>query len=176
MRRRLAVYAGVDLVGDVRKQRSGDADEDVEHGVQRVDGVAVAVPEALAAAPDVPVRQRLDERSHGGAGAEQVVRLHRPGDVLDEVAASWRAHSGRARSSRTAARHRRAHGRGRLRRWRRASGSTTSSTAAGGSGGRCRATRPPSPRSRCRAGSATTTGTSAWRRRRCVSNTSIGSG
>ena len=88
MRRRVrcgAMQAAVDLLGDERQQRRGDPDEHVEHRVQRVDGVAVAVPEALPAAPDVPVRQRLDERADRGARTEQVVGLHRPGDVLDEV-------------------------------------------------------------------------------------------
>ena len=81
-----AVQTGVDLLADERQQWGGDPHHHVENRVQRIDGVVVAVPEALTTAPDVPVRQRLDERPDRGAGAEQVVGVHRAGDVLDEVA------------------------------------------------------------------------------------------
>ena len=83
---RPAVEPVVDLLGDERQQRRGDAHDDVEHGVQGVDGVVVAVPEALPAAADVPVGEHVDERPDPGAGAEQVVGVHRRRHLLDEPA------------------------------------------------------------------------------------------
>ena len=80
------VQAVVDLLGDERQQRRGDPHEHVEHGVQRVDGVDVAVPEALAAAADVPVRQRR-RRTTGPRRTRRTGRRRpSPRHVLDELA------------------------------------------------------------------------------------------
>ena len=46
---------------DQRQQRRGDLAQRDEHGVQRVDRVLVARPEPIAAAADVPVRERVEE-------------------------------------------------------------------------------------------------------------------
>ena len=80
-----AVQAAVDLLGDERQQRRGHAHHHVEHGVQCVDGVGIAVPEALPAAADVPVGQRVEERPDAGARPEQVVGVHRRRHLLDET-------------------------------------------------------------------------------------------
>ncbi len=137
----VAVEPGVHLVGHVRKERCRHPHEHIHHGVQRVDGVDLAVPEPLPAPADVPVRQRLDEGADRVARAEQVVGVHRPRDVLDEVTGlgddvavehiprEWLldtvAHAGPAPRPR----------------WRTRSGSTTRSTAAGARRGRCPASR-----------------------------------
>ena len=58
----------------------------------------VAVPEALAAAADVPVREHVDERPHPGARPEQVVGVHRRRHARRRAGGSWPGRSGRARA------------------------------------------------------------------------------
>src|SRR5690606_3261803 len=63
----LAGEAAIDLLADQREQRRAHAREHVQDGEQRVVRVelvlvAAAAPEALAAAPDVPVVERVEDR------------------------------------------------------------------------------------------------------------------
>ena len=59
----LAGQAAVERLGDQRQQRRSDLGTSVDqHGVQRVDRVLIAGPEPVAAAADVPVGERVEER------------------------------------------------------------------------------------------------------------------
>ena len=89
----------MDLLGDERQQRRGDPDDDVEHGVQRVDGVEVTVPEPLPAAADVPVGEHVGEATARGRRRRTGRRRPSPPSCPRRAGGSWPARSGRARCS-----------------------------------------------------------------------------
>ena len=85
----LALQVAVDRLGDERRERRRDLRELHEYVAERAVGVelvpvVLALPEAAAAAADVPVRQVLDERDERAHRALEVILVHRGRDVGDQ--------------------------------------------------------------------------------------------
>ena len=80
----------VERLADERDERRGDLGKREQHGIQRgiglgLVGVIAALPEAAAAAADVPVGQILDEADKRPHGLLQVVGIHCRGDLLRQA-------------------------------------------------------------------------------------------
>ena len=78
-----AGQAAPDLLGRQRQQRRDRPAHDVEHRGQGLERLGPALPEALARAPDVPVRQHVEEAAGGLAGVGDRVVVELDGELLD---------------------------------------------------------------------------------------------
>ncbi len=79
-----------DLLGDHRHEWSQHLREIQQHGVERVEGIvidraALGVPEALSAASDVPVGERIEVALDGVAGTGEVVGIEPLGRLGDQL-------------------------------------------------------------------------------------------
>ena len=80
--RALTGHAPPDHLGGQRQQWRGQPAGHLQHGVQRVDGVGVLLPEPRTRPSHIPIRQRLGELAQLVAGAGDVADIQRLGEVV----------------------------------------------------------------------------------------------
>ena len=82
-----AGQAAPDLVGDERRERSGDAGESFEHGEKRIEGIPIITrPKAVATSPHVPVGEHFGEVAQCGGREGSIERFELRCHLDDEVA------------------------------------------------------------------------------------------